>query len=212
MALMSRRRPELRHFLRSLLRRRVCRIGIYGPPNAGKTTLANKMVEDWTGEKTFNQVSSVPHETRRVQVREGLHIRSNGSTLHMDIADTPGISTRVDYRDFLEYGLNTDMAKIRARQATEGVIEAIRFLDQLDGVMVVLDSTRDPYTQVDVTLIGNMEARQMPILVVANKVDLPDASPYAIESAYPQHDVVKLSALRGINIVELYQHMVCKFG
>ena len=212
MALMSRRRPQLRHFFRSLLRRRVSRIGIYGPPNAGKTTLANKLVKDWAGEDDFNKVSGVPHETRRVQVREGLRIRSGSGTLWVDIADTPGISTKVDYHDFLEFGLDVEVAKIRARQATEGVIDAIRFLDRLDGVLVVLDSSKDPYTQVDITLVGNMEARNMPILIVANKIDLPGASPYAIEAAYPQHKVVKLSALKGTNIVELYQHMVRKFG
>ncbi len=42
------------------------KIGIYGPPNAGKTTLANRIVHDWTGE-VMGSVSEVPHETRRVK-------------------------------------------------------------------------------------------------------------------------------------------------
>ena len=206
------KKPEFRQFLRALLRRKVRRIGVYGPPNAGKTTLANRMVEDLSGGPSLGPVSGVPHETRRVKVREGLRIRSPAGTLHLDIADTPGVSTKVDYRDFLEYGVDEEPAKLRAKQATEGVIEAIRFLDQLDGVLMVLDSTRDPYTQVNVTLIGNMEARNLPVLIVANKIDLPSASPYAIESAYPQHCVVKLSALDGTNMLELYQGMVRHLG
>ena len=40
-----------------------------------------------------------------------------------------------------------------------------------------MDSTENPYTQVNVTVIGNMEARNLPLLIVANKVDLPNADP-----------------------------------
>ena len=42
------------------------RIGLYGPPNAGKTTLANRIARDFTGE-TVGSASPVPHETRRVR-------------------------------------------------------------------------------------------------------------------------------------------------
>ena len=42
------------------------RIGIYGPPNAGKTTLANRIARDWTGDAVGPE-SHVPHETRRAR-------------------------------------------------------------------------------------------------------------------------------------------------
>ncbi len=32
-------------------RKRDIKIGFYGPPNAGKTSLANKICKDWTGEE-----------------------------------------------------------------------------------------------------------------------------------------------------------------
>ena len=44
-------------------------IGIYGPPNAGKSTLANQISIDLTGEEMAN-VSEVPHETRAVEKKE----------------------------------------------------------------------------------------------------------------------------------------------
>ena len=68
-------------------------------------------------------------------------------------------------------------SKKRSKEATEGVIEAVKWLDDLDGVILVMDSTENPYTQVNVTVIGNMEARNLPLLIVANKVDLPNADP-----------------------------------
>ena len=45
------------------------RMGIYGSPNAGKTTLANTMALDFTGE-VLGEVSEVPHETRRVLTKQ----------------------------------------------------------------------------------------------------------------------------------------------
>ncbi|HDI73587.1 MAG TPA: hypothetical protein ENF57_01085, partial [Candidatus Korarchaeota archaeon] len=40
-------------------------LGIYGPVNSGKTTLANRICMDFVGEK-LGTVSRVPHETRSV--------------------------------------------------------------------------------------------------------------------------------------------------
>ena len=45
----------------------------------------------------------------------------------------------------------------------------------MDAVLVVLDATQDPYSQVNVTIIGNLQARNIPVLIVANKVDLKKA-------------------------------------
>ncbi|ADC65696.1 small GTP-binding protein [Ferroglobus placidus DSM 10642] len=187
------------------------RIGIYGPPNAGKTTLANRILRDWTGD-VMGVESEIPHETRRAKLREGVKIEVDGKSLTIDIVDTPGIATKIDFHDFLKYGMSEEEAKRRAKEATEGVIEAIKWLDDLDGVLLVMDSTEDPYTQVNVTIVGNIEARGLPLLIVANKIDLPNASPARIKSAFPQHTVVPISALKGINIENLYRAMAEKFG
>jgi predicted GTPase len=47
---------------------------------------------------------------------------------------------------------------------------------------------------------------------VANKIDLPEASPDKIHAVFPQHTVVPISALHGEHISDLYQAMVDKFN
>jgi small GTP-binding protein len=144
--------------------------------------------------------------------KEGLIIKANGSTIELDIVDTPGMATKIDFKEFMAFGLSEAESKKRAKEATEGVIEAIKWLDDLDGVLLVMDSTEDPYTQVNVTVIGNMEARKLPLLIVANKMDLPNASPSKIKAAFPQHAIVSISALEGSNIDSLYQAIAAQFG
>ncbi len=179
------------------------RIGIYGPPNAGKTTLANKIVRDFTGD-VVGSVSNIPHETRRAHRREGVTIKSDNSAITLDIVDTPGLATKIDFQDFMKAGLSEDESRRRAKEATEGVIEAVRWLDDLEGVILVMDATEDPFTQVNVTVIGNMEARNLPLLIAANKIDLENSAPSRIKSAFPQHPMVPISALNGDNIDILY--------
>ncbi|HUW66978.1 MAG TPA: Era-like GTP-binding protein [Candidatus Nanoarchaeia archaeon] len=196
---------------KKIFKKKVARIGIYGPPNAGKTTLANRIIRDWTGD-AMGAVSAIPHETRRARRREGVTIESNGSRVTLDIVDTPGLATKIDFHDFMAHGLDEDEAKRRAKEATEGIIEAVKWLDDLDGVILVMDATEDPFTQVNVTVIGNMEARSLPLLIVANKIDLPESSPARIKSAFPQHPLVPISALEGQNIDSLYEEIADHFG
>jgi len=196
---------------KNLFKKKTAKIGIYGPPNAGKTTLANRIIRDWTGD-AMGAVSNVPHETRRARRREGVTIQSNGSKVTLDIVDTPGLATKVDFHEFMAHGLEEEEAKRRAKEATEGIIEAVKWLDYLDGVILVMDATEDPFTQVNVTVIGNMEARKLPLLIAANKIDLPESSPARIRSAFPQHPLVPISALDGQNIDTLYEEIADHFG
>jgi small GTP-binding protein len=188
------------------------RIGIYGPPNAGKTTLANRIVRDWTG-KVMGATSAVPHETRRARVSSDIVIENDGSSLTIDVVDTPGIATKIDFHDFVEqYGMTEDEGRRRAKEATGGVIEAIKWLDDVDGVLLVMDSAIDPFNQINITILGNLEARKLPVLIAANKIDSKESSPATIKNAFPQHPVVPISALRGHNIEKLYKRMVKHFG
>jgi len=198
-------------WLRKVFKKRITRIGIYGPPNAGKTTLANRIVREWSGD-TMGSTSEIPHETRRAKRREGLTISSNGSSVTLDIVDTPGLATKIDFHDFMSFGLEEEEAKRRAKEATEGVIDAIKWLEDLDGILLVMDATEDPFTQVNVTVVGNMEARRLPLMIVANKIDLPDSAPARIHSAFPQHPMVSISALEGFNIDKLYNAIAENFG
>ena len=96
-------------------------------------------------------------------------------------------------------------AKQRAKEATKGVIEAIKWLDDMDSVIVVLDSTKDPYSQVNLTIIGNLAARDIPVLVVGNKVDVRSSNLRRIQNAFPQYNIIGISALRGKNIEAFYE-------
>lgn len=185
-------------------KRKNLKIGLYGPPNGGKTTLANQICKDWLGEE-MGSVSNVAHETREIQIKEQVVIKSNGKELGFNLVDTPGIATRIDYEDFLKVGMKDEEAKARAREATKGVVNAIKWLDDMDIVIVVLDSTKDPFTQVNITIVGNLQARDIPVLLVANKVDLKKSDIKRIQTAFPQYDVVGISAKCGNNMDEFYE-------
>ncbi len=211
MGIIARVKKNLPSWAKKIFKKKKARIGIYGPPNAGKTTLSNRIIRDWSGD-TMGPVSEIPHETRRARRKEGVVVNANGATIALDIIDTPGLATKIDFHDFMAYGLDEDEAKRRAKEATEGVIEAIKWLDDLDGILLIMDAAEDPFTQVNVTVIGNMEARELPLLIVANKIDLPEASPARIKSAFPQHTVIPISALEGYNIDKLYESIANHFG
>lgn len=213
MSFLIRARRKISRFLKFFLKKKRSRIGIYGPPNAGKTTLANRIVRDWTGD-AVGPVSEIPHETRRARRKENINITGeNGNSITIDIVDTPGVTTKIDYHEFLEYGLDKDEAILRAREATEGVAEAMHWLrEDIDGVIYVLDSTLDPFLQVNIMMVGIIESRKLPVIIVANKIDLPDAAPARIRSAFPQHPVVSISGLEGKNVESLYEQMTDYFG
>ncbi len=201
-----------RRFLNRLLgKNKKLKIGLYGHPNSGKTTLANTMTNDWLG-KPLGLVSKIPHETRKVYRQEKVIIKQNGVELDFDIIDTPGIATKIDYKNFLQYGLSEEEAKERAKEATKGIIEAIKWLDDVTGVILVVDSTKDPLTQANITIMGNLEARKIPFVIVANKIDIPESSPERINAVFPQHVVVPISALHGENTEQLYDEMVKTFN
>ncbi len=181
-------------------------LGFYGPPNSGKTSLANRICKDWTGEE-IGKVSRIPHETRHIQFKEEVEIKYKEKTLRFKLIDTPGIATKIDYEDFMKMRLKKRDAQKRAKEATQGVIEAIKWLDDMDAVVVVLDSTKNPYTQVNITIVGNLISRNVPVLVVANKIDLPKSDIKKIQAAFPEYDVVGISAKYGKNMEEFYESL-----
>lgn len=180
------------------------KLGFYGPPNAGKTSLANRICKDFTGEE-IGSVSKVPHETRNVQFKEKVEISYKGKKMTFKMIDTPGIATKIDYEEFLKFKMKKKDAKKRAKEATQGVVESIKWLDDMDVVVIVLDSTENPYNQVNITIIGNLVARKIPVLIVANKIDLKKSDIKKIESAFPEYDVVGISARYGKNLEEFYE-------
>ncbi len=192
--------------LRNIFRKKKhIKLGIYGPPNGGKTTLANRICKDWLGED-MGAVSNIAHETREIQIKEQINIKSkSGKELSFNLVDTPGISTQIDYEDFIKAGMKEKEAKLRAKEATKGVIDSIKWLDEMDTVVVVLDSTKDPYSQVNITIIGNLQARDIPVMVVANKIDLKKSSIKKVQAAFPQYEVIGISAKYGNHINNFYE-------
>jgi len=179
------------------------KLGIYGSVNAGKTTLANRISMDWIGQQV-GKVSVIPHETRIVQKKEKVVMKRSRKKITLNILDMPGLATKIDYKEFLKYGLSKKAAKLRAKEATDGVIEAIKWLNNVDTVLAVMDATQDPLTQVNITLLGNLESRKIPVIIVANKIDKKRADPGEIRDAFPKYPVVEVSALKGKNMNNLY--------
>lgn len=202
------------------------RLGVYGAPNSGKTTLANRMCKDILknerdlsysssensseneSEELFTDISNVAHETRKVNVKEKLLINRNGKKLIFDLIDTPGIATRIDYEVFVKSGMTQKEAKQRAREATKGVIESIKWLESVDIVIIMIDATKSPYSQVNLTIVGNLEARKIPFIIVANKTDLKSSKLEKIQAAFPKYKVVGISAKFSQNLDKLYDELL----
>jgi len=195
----------LNKFISNLFKKKkIVKLGLYGPPNSGKTSIANKICQDWLGQE-MGTVSPIPHETREINIKEKIEIKSGNKSLSFNLVDTPGIATKIDYEDFLKFRLSPKIAKERAKEATKGVIDSIKWLDTMDAVIVVLDSTKNPYSQVNITILGNLAARNIPVLVAANKIDLRKANIKKIEAAFPQYQVMGISALKGHNFDDFYK-------
>lgn len=196
-----------RFFSRFFKKHKDLKLGLYGPPNGGKTTLANRICEDWLGEP-MGAVSSMAHETREINIKEQVVIKNKkGKSLIFNLIDTPGIATKIDYEDFIKDGMSEKEAKTRAKEATKGVIDSIKWLDDMDAVVIVLDATKDPYSQVNITIIGNLEARKTPVLIIANKIDLKKADIKKVQAAFPQYKVMGISAKNGTNVEEFYEEL-----
>ncbi len=180
------------------------KIGFYGEVNAGKTTLANRFSKDFTG-KEMGVVSPIPHETREIVELENVEFNMNGKKLQLTLVDLPGIATEVDYKKFMQYDLTKEEAIERAKEATKGIILALRYLKNIDLAIVVMDATKVPFEQVNLTIIGSLQMQKVPTIIAANKIDLENANPDLIKETFPDLPVVPISALHGTNIEKLYQ-------
>ncbi|MCK4895672.1 MAG: 50S ribosome-binding GTPase [Candidatus Heimdallarchaeota archaeon] len=178
-------------------------LGFYGEVNAGKTTLANKIGLDWADQEV-GIVSEIPHETRDIQKLEKVNFSANGTKLDLTLIDMPGIATSVNPKEFMKHGLSASEAMQRAKEATRGIIEAIKYLEQVDVALVIIDASKSPFDQVNFTIIGNLEHQKKPFILVPNKIDLMDADVRLVRDAFSQYPVAPVSAIQGDGIDELY--------
>ena len=188
-------------------RRKKVTLGIFGEVGAGKTTLANLLSEMATGRKIGN-VTGIPHETRNVVKVENIKLNVDEYELDLTLMDTPGVATYIDYREFMKHGLSKEESLERAREAAKGVIEALKHLDQVDVAIIVVDSTRVPFDQVNMVLVGNLEMRKIPFVIAANKIDRKDANPEMVRELFKDKPVVPISALKRINIENMLERVV----
>ena len=178
-------------------------LGFYGEVNAGKTTLANKFGRDWADQEV-GVVSEIPHETRTIQKLEKVNFESKNTKLDLTLIDMPGIATTVNPKEFIKHGLSPSEAMQRAKEATRGIVEAIRFLENVDVALVIIDATKSPFDQVNFTVIGNLEHQNKPFILVPNKIDLIDADIRLVRDAFGEYPVAPVSALHGDGIENLY--------
>jgi GTPase len=184
-------------------------LGLYGAPNSGKTTLANKILADILGEEAPQfTTSNIEHETREVEEVKNLKWEKTGKRINFDLIDTPGIATKIDFEDFVKKGMKKKAAKDRAKEATKGVIESIKWMDNVDCVLIVIDSSKNPYNQVNITTVANFVAKKKKMIIVANKCDLKTSKVDKIKLVFPEYKVVKVSALKGEGIEKLYNTII----
>ncbi|MFH1835070.1 MAG: Era-like GTP-binding protein [Methanobacteriota archaeon] len=184
------------------------RLAIYGLPNAGKTSLANRISMQWTGRR-IGRVSQIPHETRSLNQVKEVTIRVEGKEFTIDLIDVPGISHKNDlfdrhYKMFLSK-MSKKKAKQRVSEAILGVKKAVVLLDYIDTALLVMDSSEDPYDPTNFLILGALKAKKVPVIIVANKIDLPMANPASIRETYDDYPVVELSAKKDKSIDTLYK-------
>ena len=179
---------------------------LVGEVNTGKSTLANRIANDFAGEE-LSEVSEIPHETRDIKKLEHVDFIVDGSRLDLTLVDTPGIATSVNFKEFMEHGISQEDAIKRAKEATSGIVSSIKFLKEVDVALVLMDSTKPPFDQVSLTIMGALELQKTKTIIVANKTDLEDANAGLIQSTFPHMKVIPISALNGDGIDRLYQEI-----
>jgi GTP-binding protein Era len=153
-------------------------VAIVGPPNAGKSTLMNGLLE-----QKISIVSPKPQTTRNRIL--GI---MNGPEYQIVLLDTPGLHKARE-------PLNQEMVRI-----------ALDSLHEVDAVLYMIDVSLPLPERLKAEkgeeLAGYMEQVRCPVILVLNKVDLLDKEKLlamigAYAELFPFHAVIPMSALTG---------------
>jgi tRNA modification GTPase len=147
---------------------------IAGPPNAGKSSLLNKLVGD-----EIAIVTNQPGTTRDV-LRQHLHVDG----LPLNLIDTAGLR---DTADVIE---------------AEGVRRALSEVDRADRVLYIVDATAaaplDWRVQLEALPPG------VPVTLVFNKIDLKRTAPRVDEAADPPQIFLSAKTGEGLELLRTH--------
>jgi len=153
-------------------------VAIVGPPNAGKSTLMNELLE-----QKISIVSPKPQTTRNRIL--GI---MNGPEYQIVLLDTPGLHKARE-------PLNQEMVRI-----------ALESLHEVDAVLYLIDVSLPLPEKLKAEkgqeLTGYMEQVRCPVILVLNKVDLLNkekllAMIQTYAEFFPFHAIIPISALTG---------------
>ncbi len=136
-----------------LIREDIRNIAIIAHVDHGKTTLVDQMLKQGNVLRTNQQIADRVMDSNDLERERGITILAKNTAVHygntkINIVDTPG------HADF------------------GGEVE--RILKMVDGVLLLVDSFEGPMPQTRFVLSKAL-ALQLPVLLVINKVDRPDA-------------------------------------
>ncbi|MBW2100702.1 MAG: GTPase Era [Deltaproteobacteria bacterium] len=156
-------------------------IAIAGAPNAGKSTLLNRIL----GEKI--SITSKKPQTTRNRILGVL----NRPSSQLIFIDTPGIHKTKE----------SETLNVRIVDA------ALSGIGDADIILLVLDGA-NPDLNSENFIIKNLENQKRPVILAINKVDLVEKSTLLTlmdkwSKAYSFDDIVPISAIHGIQVEEL---------
>lgn len=156
-------------------------VALVGRPNAGKSTLMNRLI----GEHLSIVTSKAQTTWQRVT-----GILTDGSD-QLIFLDTPGL---LDVRDLFQ-------------KSMKGA--ALEALEEADVVLLVIDTTREPRRKETVRLLEALEDVRAPICIALNKVDEGSSSSAEAWTRWlTEHvpgTIYPISALRGDGVDELLE-------
>jgi len=158
-------------------------VSIIGAPNAGKSTLLNRML----GQKI--SITSKKPQTTRNKIIGVVH----RSAAQLVFIDTPGVHLAQDL-------LNTRIVAV-----------ALSTLADVDLVIVILDVAH-PDPSSEGLMVKNIKPHKRPVILALNKIDLIEKPKLLTiidswASVYPFDEIIPISAKTGAQVEELIQTM-----
>jgi GTP-binding protein Era len=159
-------------------------VAIIGAPNAGKSTLLNKLL----GQKL--SITSKKPQTTRNRILGIIH-RPNAQVVFLD---TPGIHPS-------DKPLNIRIVEI-----------ALSVLGDVDLVLLLADASK-PNAESERFLLGSLKKQKTPVILALNKIDLIKKPALLLQISawteqYPFLSVVPISALQGDQLKALLAAMI----